>query len=140
MASPNAVDAALIGYLAADATLTTQLPDGVFMDAAPPGAQRFVVVQGVEHEAAEGFTETLWERYVYFVRAVTLSTEGSRSIAGSDRIHALLHNVPLTVVGYSWMTTLRVKRDRYPELDPVDTDMRWQHRGGHYEVWLSPDS
>jgi hypothetical protein len=139
MASPNAVDAAVLATLASDVTLKALLPDGVFMDAATPGSTRFVVVQALEHEDEPGFNQTLYERYVYSVQAVAMATSGADVVAGSDRIDALLHRVPLTVAGYSWMQTLRRHRDRPPaELDAVDTDLRWQQRGGDYEVFVSP--
>jgi len=137
--SPNAVDAAVMAVLATDATLMALLPDGVWMEAAKPGAKRFVVVEPLEHDDTYGFTETLYERYVYAVRAVALATDGALVMSGADRIQELLQEVPLTVPGYSWMTTLRLRRAREAELDAVDTDARFQHRGGHYEVWLSPE-
>jgi hypothetical protein len=53
------------------------------------------------------------------------------------RIHTLLQLGTLTATGYTLMRLARLERVRYTEVDE-DTDARWQHRGGHYEVMVSP--
>jgi hypothetical protein len=141
-ASPNAVDAAVRAVLATDPTLATLFPDGVYFGDAGAGAVRFIQVQPVEYEDEPGLNgETLWERIVYLVRAVALATEGVTALAtGADRIQALLHGVPLTVTGYTWMMTRRLAHQRDdPEIDAVDSDQRFQKRGGMYELHLSPE-
>jgi len=40
----SAIDAAIVAALLADAALSALMPDGVFVDEASPGAQRFVIV------------------------------------------------------------------------------------------------
>jgi hypothetical protein len=37
------------------------------------------------------------------------------------------------------MATYRTERVRYTEVDQVDMDTRWQHAGGRYDIWASPD-
>jgi hypothetical protein len=135
----NQVDAALIDVLADDPTLAGLLPDGVFVDVASAKAQRFVIVQLLSHEDTDGFTTAAFERFVYLVKAVVLSTSGADIKGASLRIHELLQRVPMAIVGYSHMSTVRTERVRYTEVDSVESDIRWQHRGGHYEIFVSPN-
>ena len=139
MSDSNAVDTAVIAILAGDPTLAALLPDGVFVDVGKPGATRFVLVSHVAHEDEDAFGSTVFERCVYLVKAVALSTTGADVAGASFRIHELLQRVPLAITGYAWMATLRRERIRYTEVDSVDSDIRWQHRGGHYEVFVSPN-
>ena len=137
-ADTSAIDAALLAKLA-DPTLTGLCPDGVFFDVAPPSAKRFVIVQLIIHEDTDGFdTPRAWERAVYLVKGVVLASSGGDVKTAAARIDALLQRVPLTITGYDHMTTLRRERIRYTEVDAVDADIRWQHRGGQYEIFASP--
>jgi hypothetical protein len=140
MASPNAVDTAVLAVLKSDAALTTLLPDGVWSGVAGPHCRRFVLVQQLDHADDPMFGGTAYERFVYLVRAFALATESAVVTSGADRIDGLLHRQPLTMPGYTHMGTLRIAHQRDdPELDPVDTDLRFQHRGGQYEVFVSPE-
>jgi hypothetical protein len=138
VANAAAVDAAVIAALAGDAALLTLAPDGVFRDVAPANATRFVVVQQQTHEDVEGFRAPVYEVFQYRITARILETTGGDADAAADRIHALLQDAPLTVAGYTWMSTLRVERVRLTEIDAIDSDLRWQHAGGDYEIFVSP--
>jgi hypothetical protein len=37
------------------------------------------------------------------------------------------------------MVSEREERVVYTEVDPENQDTRWQHRGGRYVVWASPE-
>lgn len=139
MNDSNAVDTAVIAALAGDPTLSALLPDGVFVDVSKAAATRFVLVSHVSHEDTDAFQGTAFERFVYLIKAVALSTTGADVAGASFRIHELLHRMPLTIAGYAHMTTIRTERIRYTEVDSIDSDIRWQHRGGHYEVFASPN-
>lgn len=134
-----AVDAALLAALAADLTLATLLPDGVFFDVAPEGT-RFVIVQHQTHEDTEGFgTTALYERLLYRVTARVLEASGLDANTAAFRIHELLHGTTLApIAGYTHMSTLRVERVKFTEVDAIDNDIRWQIAGGDYEVFVSP--
>lgn len=137
-ADSSAIDAALLAKLA-DPTLAGLCPDGVHFDVAPQSKTRFVIVQLVIHEDTDGFdTPRAWERAVYLVKAVILESSGGDVKAAAARIDALLQRVPLTITGYDHMTTLRRERIRYLEVDAVAANIRWQHRGGQYEIYASP--
>jgi len=139
----SAVDAAVIGKLAGDPVLSTLLPDGVFVDISRAGATRFVLVSLITHEDADAFTTTAYERFLYLVKAVAMATSAADVAAdvkgAAFRIHELLQRAPLTITGYAHMSTVRTERIRYTEVDAIDSDIRWQHRGGHYEVFVSPN-
>jgi len=135
-----AVDAALIGVLASDATLAALLPDGVYVDVAPSNKTRFVIVQQQTHEDVEGFVSALYETCQYRVTARVLESTGVNVNAAAARIHALLHDqVIAAITGYVHMTTLRIERVKFTEVDAIDNDIRWQIAGGDYEVFVSPN-
>jgi len=140
VADVAAVDVALVAVLAGDATLAALLPDGVFVDVAPAGSTRFVIVQHQTHEDTEGFgTTALYERFLYRVTARVLEASGLDADTAAGRIHALLHGTPLApIAGYTHMSTLRVERVKFTEVDAIDNDIRWQIAGGDYEVFVSP--
>jgi hypothetical protein len=139
MASASAVDTAVLAVLKSDTALAALLPDGVWIGTAGRDSRRFVLVQQLDHIDDAMFGGTAYERFVYLVRAFALATDAVVVSGGADRIHALLHRQPLSVTGYTHMGTLRIgHQGDDPELDPVDTDLRFQHRGGQYEVFVSP--
>jgi hypothetical protein len=139
VANTAAVDEALVAALAADATLTALLPDGVYLDVAPASKTRFVIVQAQTHEDEEGFNATMFETFRYRITARGLATTGVDANAAAFRIHELLTVPMLTPIdGYTHMATLRVERIKFTEVDAIDNDIRWQIAGGDYEISVSP--
>jgi hypothetical protein len=137
MPDSSDIDNALIAKLGADATLLAIASNGAYMDEAPPGATKFVIVSLVDEVDAQHFGGRSFEDALYFVRLVALSTSGANVKAGAARIDALLDGQPLVVAGYSPMTMYRESRVRNTEVDAVDPAIRWYHRGGHYRVVMS---
>jgi hypothetical protein len=137
-ADSSAVDAALSAKLLADSALIALMPDGVWFDEAGKSATKFVLVSHVAHEDTYMLQGSAYERFLYLVKAVALETSGANVRAAAARIHALLQDGTLTPSGYTLMRMQRVERIRYTEVDEVNADARWQHRGGHYEVMVSP--
>jgi len=128
----------VISKLASDGTLSALLPDGVFVDVAPNGCTKFVIVSQVDHEDDYVFEGSAFERFIYLVKAVDLSADGSNIKTAAARIHTLLQDVSLSISGYSHQLTRRSGRIRMTEVDDVDGNIRWQHRGGRYDVVVSP--
>jgi hypothetical protein len=137
MPDSSDIDSALIAKLAGDATLTGLLPNGVFMDEAPPNSTRYVLVSLLSEEDAFSFQARSHEDALYLVKAVGLSTANPNIKAATARIDALLDHQPLTAAGYSPMAMYREARIRFIEVDDVDATIRWFHRGGHYRVVMS---
>jgi hypothetical protein len=131
----SAIDAALVDVLYQDTTLKSLVPDGVYMDEAPPNAQRFVIVALAD--AVNDWTYDAGravEDKVYTVVAKMLSTAGGDIKSAAARIDALLEDAALTVAGYA---DVRVRQDRpirETDVDTVDPSLRWFHRGGEYRV------
>jgi hypothetical protein len=131
----SAIDAALVNVLYQDTTLKSLVPDGVYMDEAPPNAQRFVIVALAD--AVNDWTYDAGravEDKVYTVVAKMLSTAGGDIKSAAARIDALLEDAALTVAGYA---DVRVRQDRpirETDVDTVDPSLRWFHRGGEYRV------
>jgi hypothetical protein len=131
----SAIDAALVNVLYQDTTLKSLVPDGVYMDEAPPNAQRFVIVALAD--AVNDWTYDAGravEDKVYTVVAKMLSTAGGDIKGAAARIDALLEDAALTVAGYA---DVRVRQDRpirETDVDTVDPSLRWFHRGGEYRV------
>ncbi len=137
MADSGDVDTALVALLEADATLLALMIHGVDFDVSKHGSTTFVLVAQLAHEDVYMFGGIAWERFLYLVKAVHKSTTGATAKTGAARIQTLLHMQTLSVTGYGLMRMARVERVRYTEVDE-DTDARWQHQGGHYEVLVSP--
>lgn len=139
MADSSEVDAALLARLASDSELAALLPDGVWFDVAAPGATQFVLVAQLSHEDEPMLDGgTAFETYLYLVKAVSPGKSGADTVKpAAAKINALLENAVLQPSGYSDMRCARVERVRYSELDEIN-DVRWHHRGGHYEIMVSP--
>jgi len=136
----GAIDVALLTLLQTDAALLAAMPDGVWYDVAPAGAARFVIVSLLHEADASGFEGRAFEDALYLVKAVarsTVSTAHADVKAAATRIEALLERQVLTVDGYTSLLMERRERVRVTEVDDVDQDLRWYHRGGHYAVVMS---
>ena len=133
------IEAALVTKLAADATLAALLQSGaaVFMDEAPPGGTKFVIVSLVDEVDEPMFGARAVEDALFMVKAVMLSTAGGNMKSAAARIDALLEQGTLTAAGYSLMTMRRESRIRVTEVDEIDASIRWYHRGGNYRVVMS---
>lgn len=137
MSDSSDIDAALIGKLSGDAALTALATDGIVFDEAPQGKTKFVVVSLVDQHDEPQLGGRAFEDATYLVKYVELGPSGVNAKAAAARIDALLDNQPLTVTGYSLMTMRRESRVRLTEVDEVDRSLRWQHRGGRYQVVTS---
>ncbi len=140
MADASDVDAAIVEKLASDATLMSMMTDGVFIDVSPSGKTKCVIVSLVIHEDHYMFGAEAYERSLYLIKAVEKSSTGTTIKAAAARIHTLMQDVELPIAGYQHMLTQREERVRYTEVDLDDNDARWQHRGGRYAVFVSPDA
>jgi uncharacterized protein DUF3168 len=140
MADSSDIDNAVSAKLGGDAALLALCPNGVYIDLAPPNAERFVVISIVTTTDDTTFEGTAIESVVYAVKAVMLKSAGGDVKAAAARIHALLHDQPLTVAGYAWITMHRDDDDpriRYTEIDDRDPSIIWAHRGGNYRVEMA---
>ena len=138
MADSSDIDNALVAKLGADATLLALAPNGVYVDEAPAGATRFVIVSLVDEADAGMFGGRAIEDALYQVEARMLSTVAGANIkAAAARIDALLEQGTLTVAGYSVMALFRESRIRMTEVDAIDTSIRWYRRGGNYRLVVS---
>jgi hypothetical protein len=136
-ADSSDVDAALSAKLLGDATLMALMPDGVYFDVASKNATRFVLLSLLTHEDNYQFGGEAWEVFTYLVKAVALNTSGGDVKTAAQRIHTLLQDGTLSATGYGLMRMQRTERLRITEVDEANNDIRWQHRGGHYEVWVA---
>jgi hypothetical protein len=139
MIDATEVERALIGKLAADATLAAAMPDGVYYDLAPIGSTKFIIVslsssRGL-YELNDG--ETL-RAFIYVVKGVALGTGSSAVAAADKRIQELIDRQPLDLppeAGATLMVARWVDRIRFTENANNDV---WQHRGARYEITVTP--
>jgi hypothetical protein len=133
------IDAALVAKLAGDATLTALLQAGasVFMDIAPHGSTRFVIVSLIDEFDEAQFGSRAFEDALYLVEARMLSTASGNIKAATARIDALLDGGTLTVAGYGFMKMHREGRVRATEQDEIDPSILWYRRGGRYRLQMS---
>lgn len=147
MAEPDEIDEAVIAKLKASSDLMTlfaytdaqgNVSGVVYFDVAPPGIPKFVLVSLVigQDEDVFGETDAADQDNLYLVKAVAQASDEAVVKEGARLIHSALQKQALTISGYSHMVTKRVERVRYTEVDD-DTDIRWQHRGGRYQVMAS---
>ena len=135
----SAVDAALIQRLVSDPQLVALMPDGVYFNVAPLDAARFVSVELVSHADTYGFDFVAWEVFRYRVKAVALNSNGTDVTTAADRIHALLQDaIDLAIPGYAVMRAKRFDYVRTLTVDPDNTGIRYQHRGGDYDIQVTP--
>lgn len=153
MPDSSDIDNAVIAALLADSTLMAFTPDGVFWEEAPASIasttrnpERFVVVSMVNPSDVPMFGGRAFEANVYMVKAVMLSSSGGDIKSAAARIDALFDPQPpappatLTIAGYTLACLRRnpdLARIRTVEEDPEDPSIRWQHRGGYYDVWAT---
>ena len=139
MADSGDIDAALVAKLAGDATLAALMQSGafVFMDEAPTGSQKFVIVKLVNEEDVGRFGSRSHEDALFLVEARMLSTAAGNIKAAAARIDALLEGGTLTAAGYALMTLHREGRTRDTEVDAVDASIKFYRRGGEYRVVMS---
>lgn len=140
---PNsrAVDKALCDYLAADATLRSLLPDGVFMSEAPQQATRFVMIDVIEHEDTACFTAgRVVERVLYLVQTVARAGLLTNLYEADARVDALLEGGRLTIPGFGFGAMYRERRLRDSRRDDLDKMTEWFLGGGYYRVQVAiPD-
>lgn len=132
------IDAALVTLLSNDAQLKSIMPDGVYFDEAPPNLRNFVIVSLFAEDDRQAFDGRIVDDALYVVKAVSFGTSGSAVKAAAFRIDQLLENQTLVVAGFGCAAMFRESRIRYPEVDDLDPNIRWQHRGGHYRVQMTP--
>lgn len=138
MSDSSAIDAALTAKLLGDPTLMAIATDGVWFDEAAANATKFVIVSLVDEHDEPMFGGRAFEDALYLVKAVALASSGADVKSAAARIDALLEYGTLAIPGYSLMTLRRERRIRMTEVDGVDRSIRWQHRGGHYRIQVSP--
>lgn len=132
------IDAALVAKLGADGTLLSYVPNGIYVDEAPPGSTRFVIVSLVDEVDEAKFGGRAFEDALFSIEARMLSTVAGANIkAAAARIDALLEDGVLSVAGYTLMTCHRESRIRLTEIDAVDPSLRWYRRGGNYRIQMS---
>lgn len=131
------VDAAVLAKLAADAQLAALVNGAIYFDNAPQGLTKFVLVNQRAHEEAAMMPgATAFEKFTYIVQAIFQGTGGPDIKTAAQRIHTALHYQDLSIVGYQLMVMKRSERLRYPDRDELNNE--WRHRGGIYEVWVTP--
>lgn len=140
MADSEAIDEALSAKLQNDATLMAIATGGIWFDEAKQNADRFLIISLLTEFDEPMFNARAFEDATYLVKYVEKGTSGLNTKAAAARIDALLEQGTMTVVGYGLMAMRRVERVRYVEVDDVDRSIRWQHRGGRYQVMVSPTS
>jgi hypothetical protein len=142
VADTSAIYTALSSTLSGDATLMALMTDGVYRDVAPAGKTKVVIISKQADDREYGLDKLLaYEDVTYLVKAVEKSTSGTAARQAASRIRALLQDAAFSVSGYGLMRC-HVSEDNgaveYQEVDPDDTDARWQHRGWLFDVMVSP--
>jgi hypothetical protein len=130
-----AIGNSLIGHLLADAALAALLPDGVYRDVARAGKTRYVIVSLVDAIDIPTYDGRAIVQGLYLVKAVALNNAAAAEAAGA-RIDQLIEDQFWTIApGLDLTTAYRVADlGTVTELDAVDPDLRWTHRGARYRL------
>lgn len=137
MADSAAVDTAVISALFNDATLKGLLPDGVYFGVAPQSKTKCAVVMLPAHEDVDQFQGTAFETSTYMVKALVKDNSVSTANQAAARIDTVMRALT-SPTGYVLTIARRTERIAYTEPDPNNPDQMWQHRGGLYEVMVTP--
>jgi hypothetical protein len=137
LADSAAVDTAVISALYADSTLMGLLPDGVYFGIAPQSKTRCAVVMLPAHLDVDQFQGTAFEEFTYMVKALVKDNSVTVANQAAARIDTVMRALP-TPTGYVLTLTRRSERIAYTEPDPNNPDQMWQHRGGLYDVMVTP--
>lgn len=143
-----AISAAVCARLAGDATLAALMSGGVWLNRAPAGLIRYVLVtfaQGTDDRfatfGAPGDRRGI-EEDVYAIRACELNQPNVISPTATKnaaaRIDALLEDQPLTITGYVCGEIRRLRPIEFADVDSVDKSITWQYRGGEYRIRATP--
>lgn len=143
MPDSSDVDAALSAKLLGDVTLMALMTDGVWFDSARQDASKFVIISLITEFDTAMLNARAFEDATYLVKAVAKSTEqeplpAATIKSAAARIDVLLDGQQLVVPGYKLMVMQRIERIRYLERDEVNSATSWHHRGGRYQVMVSP--
>ena len=137
MADTGAVDAALLDLLRADAALLGICPDGIQYGIADPAAQRFVLVDRLDHSVdLRMFGAAAGEGFVYLVKAVLPEPTSRNAREAARLIRARLDGaVGLAADGFALMAPIaEIESVRLVEVDESHPERRVQHWGGQYSV------
>jgi len=139
MPDSSDIDNGLVAKLGSDTTLLANMMHGVYMDEAVEGATRYVIVTVIEDTDVYTFGRKEYEDIVYLVEPRAMAGSGGDVKAAAARIETILQDQPLTVTGYTWMTTFRQGRPGEPRevRDAANPNVRWQRRGAFYRVQMS---
>jgi hypothetical protein len=139
MIAASDVDAAVVQRLLQDPALAALMPDGVFFNTAPLHATRFVVLERFGPTPTYMFGGPAWAIFRYQIKAVALNSTGSDVNAAEARIYALLQDAfDLAIPGAAVMRLELFQGIRYMDPDPENPAIRWQHRGGLYDLQATP--
>jgi len=129
-----AIRNSLIGHLLADSQLAGLMPDGVYSDVARAGKKQYVIVSLVDSVDQPTYEGRAIESGLYLVKAVALNNAAAAEAAAA-RIDQLIEDQFWTIApGLDLMAAYRVAPIGALELDAVDPDLRWTHRGGRYRL------
>lgn len=132
------VGSAIVAKLAASAPLLAALPDGVYRNEAPPGKTKFAIVnlQHGEFNYVQPGSIAYFDG-TYLVKAVMLTTSVAAAMAAAQLIFDVLQDAALSIAGYAPMVVQITEQIEYSDVDE-NTDLRWQHIGGLYQVMAQP--
>jgi len=137
----SAITNAIVAVLDGDAALAALAPDGVYYGAAPPHAERFVIVLFAHGVAVPEFGRRSYEDKYYAIRAVVRKTTDADLATAQDaaaRIETILDGARLLAPGYEPMGCFfEEPLEPEPDVDETDDSVRWFSVGGVYRVQMS---
>lgn len=136
----NALEQALYDTITKAASVTKLLTaaDAVHADEAPENANFPHVVFGeIGSIAAYSLVKREWEQFVYQIKGVTKDESAKLAKEIGEALDALLSDGTFTIPGHQLMYSRKIT-DMPPLTERID-GARYNHRGGHFEIWVGPE-
>lgn len=134
--------AGLEAYLRADPALVTAAPGGIWFDLAPQKAAGVFIVVRVQAGTRDTTHDRAgYEAVRYSITAVGQTTQGLAVVDAAKRIRARLEGQVFPMFPVAGYQVIRCAIDT--AFGPVafvqpDGELRWQHRGRIWDVWVAP--
>jgi hypothetical protein len=130
---------ALLAKLQGDSVLAGLMPDGTWLEEAPPGAQQFVIVSPIQQMTnVRKFGGLAYKEGVYLVEARARSTTTGDVQAAAARLAVLLNGGDLTIANYAVVDIHCDEDVENVEVDEVDSSIRWNRCGGMFHIMVAP--
>jgi hypothetical protein len=137
----NALETAIFDTLKAAPAVAALLSNGeddIHADEAPENsAFPHIVFMQIAGTPRYSLPKREWEEFVYLVKGVTQEKGSKKAQEIAEAVDEVLSDGTFTVPGHTLMYSRKLID--MPPLTETDQGKRYNHRGGHFEIWVGPE-